>query len=271
MKTIDFLKTALIRAGIEFDPTDDLSADLPEGSEEKLKLLMNAQLAKSDRAIKSHYFQLFAKQTEEKIDKIVADSGVELNLLDENGKRKPVNEQIELVLTTLEAKAKTTDKTANEKEIEFQNRIAELSKSLNDSKLNHDNEKKQLIESYSHKAIQQQIELSLSGLNYKSEIPEEDRIALAKLRLDRHLADIKAKIKEDNGKLKLVQIDNPELEYYDSNGQKIDYSEVVKTATTSLIQVGTQTQRTSSTNYVPPQKVDTDALKDAVKNAMLKK
>jgi hypothetical protein len=270
MKTIDFLKTALIRAGIEFEPTD-LNADLPEGSEEKIKSLMNTQLAKSDKAIKAHYFQLFAKQTEEKIDKIVSDSGVELNLLDENGKRKPVNEQIELVLTTLEAKAKTTDKTANEKEIEFQNRIAELSKSLNDSKLNHDNEKKQLIESYSHKAIQQQIELSLSGLNYKSEIPEEDRIALAKLRLDRHLADIKAKIKEDNGKLKLVQIDNPELEYYDSNGQKIDYSEVVKTATTSLIQVGTQTQRTSSTNYVPPQKVDTDALKDAVKNAMLKK
>ena len=59
MKVKDFLKTALLRAGID-GTFDDLEADIPE-AESKIDNLLNVQLAGKNNDVKAHFFQLFSK------------------------------------------------------------------------------------------------------------------------------------------------------------------------------------------------------------------
>ena len=71
MKLKDWLKTTLLRAGIEATH-EDLEADIPE-LDSAINNILNAQLASKNSEVKNHFFQLFAKSHEAKIDKTVDD------------------------------------------------------------------------------------------------------------------------------------------------------------------------------------------------------
>ena len=59
MKLKDWLKTTLLRAGIEATH-EDLEADIPE-LDSAINNILNVQLASKNSEVKNHFFQLFAK------------------------------------------------------------------------------------------------------------------------------------------------------------------------------------------------------------------
>ena len=245
MKLKDWLKITLLRAGIEATH-EDLEADIPE-LDSAINNILNVQLASKNSEVKNHFFQLFAKSHEAKIDKIISDSGLDISLIDSNGKRKPFNEQIETVLGAFSDSLKGKGDNP-----ELSKTIADLTKQINEQKLAFENEKKAIHSEYSEKSLKQKLESHYLGLNFKSEIPESTRKIVAQTLFESKLSEKKGKVIERDGKLVLVNSENPDIPCFDENGRSIDFEELMKVATADIIQQGAQTYKTDPKPIDPP-------------------
>jgi len=254
MKVKDFLKTALLRAGIDGN-FDDLEAEIPDG-ESKIDNLLNVQLAGKNNDVKAHFFQLFAKQNEQKIDKIISDNNLDISLIDSNGKRKPFNEQLETVLTTLSDASKQKGDNP-----ELTKTIADLTRQLNENKQLFDREKQAIHSEYAEKNLKMKLESSLNSLNFKAEIPESTRLIVAKTLLESKLSEIKGKVVERDGNLMIMNAENPEIPQTDSNGYTYNFNELLKSATADIVSQGVQTQKTDPKPVeIPNRSVTTNGL-----------
>jgi aspartyl-tRNA synthetase len=231
MKLSEALETWLKRAGIDIELSDVPEIDLPDGSDEKVNGLMNLQLAKTNKDVRNAYFQLFAKSTEKQLSKLIDAHGLEVAL----EVAQPIENKIESVFNALQEKQSTGTKP--EKENQLNQRIAELTKQLNESKQNHELTIKSIHEEYSQKATNNFIEMQLSKLQYKEGLSANDMLFLAKNKLNKHLETLGAQIKIDGENVHLVQKDNPEAYTFDANGKQISFDDLIKTATSDLIQV----------------------------------
>jgi hypothetical protein len=245
MKLKDWLKTTFLRAGVEVNNID-LEADIPE-LDSAINNILNVQLASKNNEVKNHFFQLFAKSHEAKIDKIIADSGLDISLIDSNGKRKPFNEQIETVLGAFSDSLKGKGDNP-----ELSKTIADLTKQINEQKLAFENEKKAIHSGYSEKSLKQKIESHYLGLNFKAEIPESTRKIVAQTLFESKLSEKKGKVIERDGKLVLVNSENPDIPCFDENGRTVDFDELLKAATADIVQQGAQTYKTDPKPIDPP-------------------
>jgi hypothetical protein len=230
MKLSEALETWLKRAGIELELSDVPEIELPEGSDEKVKGLMNLQLAKQNKQVRDAYFQLFAKGTEKKLSEIIESNGLEVAL----EVAQPIENKIETVLEAIHEKNKAGTKP--EKENQLNQRIAELTKQLNESKQNHELAIKSIHDEYSQKATNNFVEMQLSKLKYKDGLSSNDMLFLAKNKLQKQLEALGAQIKIDGDNVHLVQKDNPEAYTFDSNGKQIMFDDLIKASTLDLVQ-----------------------------------
>lgn len=232
MKLNEALETWFKRAGIDFDLSEIPDVELPDGSDEKVKGLMNLQLAKQNKQVRDAYFQLFAKGTEKKLSEIIESNEIDIQF----DTTQSIENKIESVFTALAEKSKSGTKP--EKENQLNQRIAELTKQLNESKQNHEQTIKSIHEEYSQKATNNFIEMQLGKIKYKDGLNQNDMIFLAKTKLQKQLDTLNAQVKIDGENVILVQKDNPEAFVHDStNGLKITFDDLVKASTSDLIQV----------------------------------
>lgn len=223
--------------------------------------LLSIQAAKSNVAVKNHHISHFAKSIDEMLDKRLQKLGFseeDMNpIFEEKSTGKRVDMTIEKMvkkMESLEASQKKSGKDGD-KDLEktYKDQIEKLNNEMNSLRETHlkdiDNERGAHSDYVKNSIIESEFLKHKWSENFTPDLRKD----LSKIALEKELNKMGAKIvKDEKGELKLVQVANPELEYFDSTNKKITFTELVPhiMATNKFIAVSASTDPGTSTNPI---------------------
>lgn len=236
MKIGDFLTTLARKSNMEADPhlisllsnSEIANREIADEFAHALDTnLMSLEGAKNNPAVLNHYKPIILKAVDDKFAVIAEKYGISEELLTEKSSYKKfdiLESGIEKRIKEIEAKQGTTgDK---EKEAKLTAQLQELQTQM--QKLNE--QKNQDIEDvkskYESEITEMHVKNQLASIKFATkDLPADVNTQIARTLIDSKLKEQGALLVRKDGELKLVQADNPEMDFVDSGYKKVSFSD----------------------------------------------
>ena len=233
---INFLSNAEI-AGREI--SDDFANALDNS-------LMSLEGAKNNQQLLNHFKPILLKSADDKFAVLAEKYGFADEILLE----KSTYKKFDILEAKIEAKLKEVNSaTDKEKEAKLLKQYEELQSQLQKLTETKANEIKAVTDKYESEITNMHLNSLLSGKKYATkDLPSEVNTQIARQLIERALQANKATIVRKDGTLKLVQTDNPEMDYVDSGFNKVSFSDFADKvlAENKLLEVSQQSQQTQT-------------------------
>ena len=233
---INFLSNAEI-AGREI--SDDFANALDNS-------LMSLEGAKNNQQLLNHFKPILLKSADDKFAVLAEKYGFADEILLE----KSTYKKFDILEAKIEAKLKEVNSaTDKEKEAKLLKQYEDLQSQLQKLTETKANEIKAITDKYEGEITNMHFNSLLSGKKYATkDLPAEVNTQIARQLIERALQANKATIVRKDGTLKLVQTDNPEMDYVDSGFNKVSFSDFADKvlAENKLLEVSQQSQQTQT-------------------------
>lgn len=234
MKTVGiYLSEVIERLGL--DPADTqfkdivgITTSIPADVLPKFESVMTEEQAKQNPTIKQHYLKNFIQGANIELDKKLEDMGVSKEDRDELFKNKLYTDRVVKAFDMV----KDLGSGKGGDEIEgFKTQISKLNADLVALRTTHETEKNEIASKYESQIMEGEITRAFSSKNWSSAYSEDIRNDLAKIAIQKKKAAEGFEIVRDSnsGELKLVNKDNPEMDYFDKSNKKITFNQLVDT------------------------------------------
>lgn len=229
MKATELLSSLLEKAGI--DTSDDrlkdilaVQIDIPDEFANKLNTeLMSKAAAKS--LVKNEVINDFTKGIHINIEKHFEDMGIEKSEIDEIFKEKATGK---VVMAAFKKLAEIKDKSANstDKEKTLREEIKTLNTSLADYKEKYvpKTEVDKIQSEWELEKFERGIEGQFLGKKWSKHFPEDMRTTLAKVALEKKLAELGAKAIPVGKDIKIVKSDDLASDYFDKSNKLVTFA-----------------------------------------------
>lgn len=234
----EFIAQQLESAGIdittdEVKPLLGITVAMPEGYTDKVRsALMPIDAAKSNKDVKNHILNQFIRGVDQSINSKLEGLGLSKEQIDEIYKSeegKNLTGRMELMLEKIDNIHKEAAKASGKKPSEEIEAFKRNEQALRDEiqKIKNDwaNETQTLRSTFENEKINDAKAREFLGKKWSENYPENIRMDLANIALNKKLEEAGAKVVLDGGKLKLVPVDNPEADYFDKSNKKVSFTE----------------------------------------------
>ncbi len=237
----EFIAQQLESAGIditgeEFKPLLGLTVAMPEGVSDKVKAaLMPVDMAKNNKDIKSHIIGQYLKGIDSNLKEKMETLGLSKDAIDEvysSEEGKNFSGRITLMLEKLDSlhkeAAKATGKKTPEEIEAFKKQIEALNAEVLKARKEKEDETNSLKNAFETERLNNEIAIEFKGKKWSENIPENLRLDIANVALQKRLEADGAKIiRDQSGKPKIVPSDNLEADYFDKSNKKVSFTEYV--------------------------------------------
>jgi hypothetical protein len=231
-------KAGLNHADVNLKELQALTTPVPDEVENALFGLMNTQEAeawgKGHVGLKSHY----TAQAYNGIDRKLHDSAEAMGFTDEEKEQikneKNTGKKQDLFNEFLKAKmeeAKKGQNAANKKGDDeavkkWEAEHKKLSDQLNKTKEEYENQLKQKDESFYSYKLNAKYDSVLGSQKWSDNYPQNLRSEIGRLAIEKALNEAGAKtMLDENGEIKIVRKDNPDMPYFDSSNKNPKFAE----------------------------------------------
>ena len=230
MKTGDFLKTLADKIGKTDDTTlnDFISTgnhiDMPdELCNAIVSNLMSLEGAKNNTTVKKHFTTTALNSVDSEVLSVVKELGLDVTAFEQE---KNTFERMRMLKTSFKELLDKKPDTSGELETknkELQQKYVDAQKQIADIQELSKQEKAAIQAAADEMVLGQIRQTSFKGLKWaREDQPEDVQIEFAKMVMAKSLAAVKAKEVNRDGKIELVNADDPTLKYYE-NGKEVDY------------------------------------------------
>ena len=227
MKAGDFLKTLLEKVGFDtnrqefidvLSKSDFANTELHSAVTEAIdKGLLTEQEAKSNPKLKSHY----AKQVLDTLDVKIKGATERFGINPEDINDTSTYATLDKLIDKLHEKANAAGTTKGEK-ADLEKKINELSQQLSASQKAISDAVANERNTWSDKFLRTQQDAVLRSMPLPKALPDDVELITARTLVDAELQARRAKVKEIDGKLTLVNADDENLRIFDG-GKELDY------------------------------------------------
>ena len=273
MKLGDFLNNLAAKSGttIDFGTLSNLKADEISAIEIDDTVaqaidtsLMSLDGAKNNPLVANHYKAITLKPFDNKLNALIAELELGDDLLTEQSTFK------RLEMSDAKIKAKIAEIKASKGNDGKDEQLKQLQLKLQQISDEKEQAVKAVSEKYENEFTELQIKQMLTGKNYATkDLPVDVNIQVARTLLSSSLQKAGAKLVRKNGELKLVQENNPELDFMDTSNKFVSFDQFTDKVLTDnkLIAVSGATP-TQQSQTVQAQVVNTSKLDSATQQAI---
>lgn len=233
----DFLNNLAAKIGAQNDPNlvdllssaelsqheinDDLASRFDTG-------LMSLEGAKNNREVLNHLKPIILKSADDKFAVFAEKYGFGDEMQGEQSTYKKIDlfeSKLAAKLAELEQKARSAGGQQGEKVTELTKQIENLQKQLQTITAAKESEIAALRKSTEQQQLEMLVNFELNGKRYANQDLGETNVEVARSLITKALAERKALLVNENGKLRLMQAENPSLEYVDSGYKPVTFSD----------------------------------------------
>lgn len=235
----DLLNTLAAKIGLQNDPAlidllssadlakHDVSDDLAQRFDTGL---MSLDGAKNNRDVLNHLKPIILKAADDKFAILAEKYGIANEMQSEQSTYKKID-LLESALATrlaeMEKKAQSNQNTKGEEAAQLTKQIAELQKQIATISATKDNELAEYKKATAKQQLDMLVNFELNGKRYANQDLGDTNIDIARALITRAMQEQRATLINDNGTLKLKQIDNPSLDFVDSGYKPVSFGDFV--------------------------------------------
>lgn len=236
-------------SGDEFSELRNLTQELPETLD--ASTLLTYSDASTHPKLKTHFVKNFVDGVGQNMSSSLQAAGFTQEQIDAVFEKKNFTERVEASFELFK------NKTDDGKESTYKSRISTLEQENAKLKTDSDTTIKGLQSQYEAERIEESLVSEFLKQSWSDHYPAEDRADLAKVRMNKFLASNPgAKLIRDpqTKALKIVDKENPELDYLDSSNKKITFEHAITEVIAPFKKVSDQTDPNANKNQVvtPP-------------------
>lgn len=194
--------------------------------------LFDLDAAKANHLLKSHFTRNVLDAFDKNIDSVLSENGLPEEIVAAIKGEPSTYKRIPLLVSEIKKLQESKAGSNKTDKAEIQKQIDDLQAALATSKSQLATEKAQLQKEYDGKLTEYQLNSILASKKYANVTGDDEtskRVAVqtANLFLQESLKSDKAAIARTEHGFKLVQADNPDVDFYDKNNTKPDFSSYV--------------------------------------------
>lgn len=188
--------------------------------------LMSLDGAKNNRDLLNHYKPIILKAADDKLAILAEEYGITNEMQSEQSTYKKIDLlKNKFAAKIAELEGKVGKGAQNEETAKLVKQIEGLQKQLIEMQTAKETELAQLREQTQKQQLDMLVNFELNGKRYANQDLGDTNITIGRALIEKALKEQGAIIVNDNGVLKLMQAENPQLEYVDNGYKKVSFAD----------------------------------------------